>query len=46
LLHELHKLTNTDALGHLEHIHYVVPLLLNRIIEEDGEKVEHHAAIK
>jgi hypothetical protein len=39
-------LTNADAMGLLEHIHYVLPLLLNRIIGEDGEKVEHHAAIK
>ncbi len=32
LLHTLHKLTNADALGFLEHVHDVVPLLLSRTV--------------
>jgi hypothetical protein len=41
LLHMLHKLTNADALGLLEHVCDVVPLLLSRIVGEHGEKVGH-----
>ncbi len=42
----LHKLTNADMLGLLEHIHDVAPFLLSRVIGEHGEKVEHHTVIE
>jgi hypothetical protein len=46
LFHTLYKLTNADALGLLQHIRDVVPLLLCRVVGEHGEKVEHHTVIK
>ncbi len=46
LLHTMHKLMHTDALGLLEHVCDVVPFLLRRIAEKHSEKVEHHAIIK
>ncbi len=41
LFHMLHKLTNADALGFLQHVRDLVPLLLCLIVGEHGEKVEH-----
>ncbi len=41
----LHKLTNADAMGFLQHVPDVVPLLLSHAIGEHGEKVEHHAVL-
>jgi hypothetical protein len=46
LLYTLHKLTNVDPLGLLEHVPDVVLLLLSHVIGEHSEKVEHHAVIK
>ncbi len=46
LFYMLHKLGFTDALGFLEHLCDVVPLLLSHIVGNFGEKVEHHAVIK
>jgi hypothetical protein len=46
LFYMLHKLTYTDVLGLLEHVHDVVPLLLSRVVGKHGEKVEHHKVIK
>jgi hypothetical protein len=46
LLYTLHKLTNADALGFLQHVHDIVPLLLSRAIGEHGEKVEHHTVFE
>jgi hypothetical protein len=40
LFHMLHKLTNADVLGFLQHVRDVVPLLLCRVVGEHGEKVE------
>jgi hypothetical protein len=40
LLYTLHKLTNADALGILQHIRDVVLLLLSHAIGEQDEKVE------
>ena len=37
LLHTLHKLTNADALGFLQHVRDVVPLLLSRVVGEHGD---------
>ncbi len=45
LFHTLHKLTNADALGFLQHVCDVVPLLLCRVVGEHGEKVEQTCAI-
>jgi hypothetical protein len=41
LFHTLHKLMNADALGFLQHVRDVVPLLLCCVVGEHGEKVEH-----
>jgi hypothetical protein len=41
LFHTLHKLTNADTLGFLQHVPDVVPLLLCHVVGEHGEKVEH-----
>jgi hypothetical protein len=41
LFHMLHKLTNTDVLGFLQHVRDVVSLLLCRVVGEHSEKVEH-----
>jgi hypothetical protein len=38
LLYTLHKLTYMDALGLLEHVCYVVPLLLSRIVRKHGRR--------
>jgi hypothetical protein len=48
LLYMLHKLTNADALGFLQHVCDIVPLLLrlSRAIGEHGEKVEHHTVLE
>ncbi len=46
LFYMLHKLTHTDALGFLEHVHDVVPFLLSCVVGKHDEKVEHHAVIK
>ncbi len=45
LLHTLHKMTNADLFGLLEHVCYVV-LLCSAALLGNGEKVEHHAVIK
>ncbi len=42
----LHKLTHADALGFLEYVHNVEPLLLSRVLRKHGKKVEYHADIK
>ncbi len=46
LLHMLHKLMHTVALGLLEQVCQLVPFLLSHIAGEHGEKVEHQAVIK
>ena len=46
LLYMLHKLTNADVLGFLQHVRDIVPLLLSHAIGEHGEKVEHHAVFE
>ena len=46
LFYTLHKLTNADALGFLQHVRDVVPLLLSRVVGEHGEKVEHDAVLE
>ena len=46
LLHTLHNLTNADALGFLQHVRDVVPLLLSRVVREHGEKVECHTVFE
>jgi hypothetical protein len=46
LFHTLHKLTNADALGFLQHICDVVPLLLCHVVGEHSEKVEHDIVFK
>jgi hypothetical protein len=46
LFHTLHKLTNADALGFLQNVRDVVPLLLSRVVGEHGEKVEGHTVFK
>jgi hypothetical protein len=46
LFYTLHKLMYAVALGLLEHLVYVLPLLLSRIAEKHCDKVEHYAVIK
>jgi hypothetical protein len=46
LFHVLHKLKKADALGFLQHVRDVVPLLLCHVVGEHGEKVEHHTVVK
>ncbi len=46
LFHTLHKLTNAVALGFLQHVCDIVPLLLCPVVGEQGEKVEHHTVFK
>jgi hypothetical protein len=48
LFYTLHKLTQTDALGFLEHFLNVIPLLLSHAVgkHSDSEKVEYHAVIE
>ncbi len=45
LLYGLHKLTNADALGLLEHIRDVVLLLLSHVIDKNSKKEEHHKIV-
>jgi hypothetical protein len=40
LFRTLHKLMNAEALGFLQHVCDVVPLLLSPVVGEHGEKVE------
>ncbi len=44
----LHKLMNgdADALGFLEHVCDVVPLLLFSNVGKHGEKLEYHAVVE
>jgi hypothetical protein len=46
LLYTLHKLTNADTLGFLQHVRDAVPLMLIRAIGEHCEKVEHNTVFK
>ena len=46
LLHTLHKLTNADVLGFLQHVCDILPLLLSHAIGEHGEEEEHHTVFK
>jgi hypothetical protein len=46
LFYTLHKLRHADALGLLENVRDVVPLLLSHIVGKHSEKVEHHAVIE
>ncbi len=39
LFHTLHKLTNADVQGFLQHVRDVVPLLLFRVVGEHGDEV-------
>ncbi len=42
----LHKLTDADALGFLQHVCDVVPFLLCRVVGEHSEKVECHTVFE
>jgi hypothetical protein len=46
LLHMLHKLTNADPLGFLEHVRDIVPLLLSHAIGEHSEEVKHNTEVE